>query len=147
MDVQGHLVGGFLFLAQRLEVQGLLLAFGVFFQACYVAFGCIDLAAAALHERFPLLENASLEFDGVLDFLHEVAVVVQQGRVHAGAAAQDPTVLGFFGVGLELLHLLLGQDPLALYLGQRGQCLIAPFFGDVDDFLQCLDVAHAGLSS
>ncbi|MCY1381468.1 hypothetical protein D9M69_693790 [compost metagenome] len=79
----------------------------------------------------------------MVDLLHELAVVVQQRGVHAGAgAAGVPALLGFVGVGLQLLHLFACDLPFALELAQRAERFVAALFREFHHLVQRLDVAH-----
>ena len=146
MDVEGHFVGGFLFLALHLGGFCVFFAFSVFAQAGHIAFGGEHLGLALVDPLLALLEDPALEFNGVKNFLHEVAVVVQHGCVYAGAAAQLPALFGFLGVGFQLLHLLVGHVPFALLLAKGEECVFAPLFSDFDNLVKCFQVAHAALS-
>ncbi len=143
VEVQGHFVGGLLFLAGGLLLHGQQLALGVLAQAGHVAFGRHHLLFGPFDERFPVGDHAALELDGVVDLVHELALVEQLLRVHTGgAAARGPALVGFLRIGLQLLQLVVGDLQLALLLGQGGAGVVSPPFGNVHHLVQGLEIAH-----
>jgi hypothetical protein len=107
----------------------------------------VHLVPRALDQAGAVAEHAALELQRVVDLVHELAVVHQQGGVDAGAAARGPARLGLLGVGLQLVHLVLRDLQLALHLTQHAQGLVAALFGQFHHLVQRLYRGHPAFPS
>ena len=87
VQVGGHFVVAFLFLAMQLVLPGLFASIRVFVQTGQVAFGLHHLLLAVFQAELQSLQNALLEGHGLFQAGHELPVGLQQHGSHALAGA------------------------------------------------------------